>query len=95
MKVRLCCLFLLGCGGADVSIGDASDDGPANMLDTGAADGTMSPDTGMMAALMADIVILPVTPSPLDVIASKAALELIRDVVDQRLVEIIHPEEQQ
>ena len=28
------------------------------------------PDTGMMAALMADIVILPVTPSPLDVITS-------------------------
>jgi chromosome partitioning protein len=42
------------------------------------------PDTGMMAALMADIVILPVTPSPLDVIASKAALELIRDVQKQR-----------
>ena len=42
------------------------------------------PDTGMMAALMADIVILPATPSPLDVIASKAALELIRDVQKQR-----------
>ena len=42
------------------------------------------PDTGMMAALMADIVILPVTPSPLDVMASKAALELIRDVQKQR-----------
>ena len=42
------------------------------------------PDTGMMAALMADLVILPVTPSPLDVIASKAALELIRDVQKQR-----------
>ena len=38
----------------------------------------------MMAALMADIVILPATPSPLDVIASKAALELIRDVQKQR-----------
>jgi chromosome partitioning protein len=42
------------------------------------------PDTGMMAALMADLVILPVTPSPLDVIASKAALQLIRDVQKQR-----------
>ena len=42
------------------------------------------PDTGMMAVLMADIVILPVTPSPLDVMASKAALELIRDVQKQR-----------
>ena len=42
------------------------------------------PDTGMMAALMADLVILPVTPSPLDVMASKAALELIRDVQKQR-----------
>lgn len=42
------------------------------------------PDIGMMAALMADLVILPVTPSPLDVIASKAALELIRDVQKQR-----------
>ena len=42
------------------------------------------PDTGRMAALMADIVILPVTPSPLDVMASKAALELIRDVQKQR-----------
>jgi chromosome partitioning protein len=42
------------------------------------------PDTGLMAALMAHIVLLPVTPSPLDVIASKKALELIRDVQRQR-----------
>jgi chromosome partitioning protein len=42
------------------------------------------PDTGMMAALLADIVLLPVTPSPLDVIASKKALELIRQVQEQR-----------
>lgn len=42
------------------------------------------PDTGLMAALLADLALLPVTPSPLDVIASKAALELIRDVQRQR-----------
>ncbi len=42
------------------------------------------PDTGMMAALLADITILPVTPSPLDVIASKAALDLIREVQRKR-----------
>jgi len=42
------------------------------------------PDTGLMAALLADIVLLPVTPSPLDVIASKKALELIRQVQGQR-----------
>lgn len=43
-----------------------------------------SPDTGLMAALLSDIALLPVTPSPLDVIASKAALELIQDVQRQR-----------
>ena len=42
------------------------------------------PDTGLMAALLADVALLPVTPSPLDVIASKAALELIQDVQCQR-----------
>jgi chromosome partitioning protein len=42
------------------------------------------PDTGLMAALLADVALLPVTPSPLDVIASKAALELIQDVQRQR-----------
>lgn len=37
------------------------------------------PDTGLMAALVADVALLPVTPSPLDVIASKKALQLMRD----------------
>lgn len=42
------------------------------------------PDTGLMAALVADLALLPVSPSPLDVIASKKALELIRDAQKQR-----------
>ena len=42
------------------------------------------PDTGLMAALLSDIALLPVTPSPLDVIASQKALELIQDVQRQR-----------
>ncbi len=42
------------------------------------------PDTGLMAALLADVALLPVTPSPLDVIASKKALELIREAQKQR-----------
>ncbi len=42
------------------------------------------PDTGLMAALMADVALLPVTPSPLDVIASKKALELIHEAQQQR-----------
>lgn len=42
------------------------------------------PDTGLMAALVADVALLPVSPSPLDVIASKKALELIRDAQKQR-----------
>ena len=36
------------------------------------------PDIGLMAALVADVALLPVTPSPLDVIASKKALQLMR-----------------
>ena len=32
-----------------------------------------------MAALLADLVILPVTPSPLDIIAGQEALALVRD----------------
>ena len=42
------------------------------------------PDTGLMAALVADVALLPVTPSPLDVIASKKALESIREAQKQR-----------
>jgi len=42
------------------------------------------PDTGLMAALVADLALLPVSPSPLDVIASKKALELIRQAQQQR-----------
>ena len=42
------------------------------------------PDTGLMAALVADVALLPVTPSPLDVIASKQALELLREAQAQR-----------
>jgi chromosome partitioning protein len=42
------------------------------------------PDTGLMAALVADLALLPVTPSPLDVIASKKALQLMRDAQTAR-----------
>src|ERR1051326_7970454 len=37
------------------------------------------PDTGIMAALVADLVLLPVSPSPLDFKASKEAVELVRE----------------
>ena len=37
------------------------------------------PDTGLLAALVADLVILPVTPSPLDIIAGQEALAMVRD----------------
>ena len=37
------------------------------------------PDASIMAALLADLVILPVTPSPLDIIAGQEALALVRD----------------
>jgi len=42
------------------------------------------PDIGLMAALVADVALLPVTPSPLDVIASKQALQLIKDAQSRR-----------
>lgn len=42
------------------------------------------PDIGLMAALVADVALLPVTPSPLDVIATKKALELMREAQAQR-----------
>ena len=42
------------------------------------------PDTGLMAGLVADIVLLPVTPSPLDVVATKKALDLMREAQNQR-----------
>lgn len=42
------------------------------------------PDTGLMAALVADLVLMPVTPSPLDVIASRKALDLMKDAQAQR-----------
>lgn len=42
------------------------------------------PDTGLMAALVSDVALLPVTPSPLDVIATKKALELMREAQAQR-----------
>ena len=37
------------------------------------------PDTGLMAALLADLVILPVTPSPLDIIAGQEAMAMVRE----------------
>ena len=37
------------------------------------------PDTGLMAALLADLVILPVTPSPLDIIAGQEAMAMMRE----------------
>ena len=42
------------------------------------------PDTGLMAALVADVALLPVTPSPLDVIASKKALQLMKAAQAER-----------
>jgi chromosome partitioning protein len=42
------------------------------------------PDTGIMASLVADLVLLPVSPSPLDFKASKEAVQLIRDARDRR-----------
>ena len=36
-------------------------------------------DTGLMAALLADLVILPVTPSPLDIIAGQEAMAMMRE----------------
>ncbi len=42
------------------------------------------PDAGIMAALLADLVILPVTPSPLDILAGKEALILVRDARRKR-----------
>jgi chromosome partitioning protein len=42
------------------------------------------PDTGIMAALVADLVLLPVSPSPLDFKASKEAVQLIRSARDRR-----------
>jgi chromosome partitioning protein len=38
----------------------------------------------MLAALVADIALLPVTPSPLDLMAAKQALELMREAQRQR-----------
>jgi chromosome partitioning protein len=42
------------------------------------------PEAGMLAALVADIALLPVTPSPLDLMAAKQALELMREAQRQR-----------
>ena len=42
------------------------------------------PDAGIMAALLADLVILPVTPSPLDILAGKEALIFARDARRKR-----------
>ena len=42
------------------------------------------PDTGLMAALLADLVILPVTPSPLDIIAGQKAVSLMREARARR-----------
>ena len=42
------------------------------------------PDTGIMAALVADLVLLPVSPSPLDFKAVKEAVQLIRSARDRR-----------
>ena len=42
------------------------------------------PDTGLMAALLADLVILPVTPSPLDIIASQEAMTMMRQAQAKR-----------
>ena len=42
------------------------------------------PDSGMMAALLSDIALLPVTPSPLDLLAAKQAVDLLREAQSQR-----------
>src|SRR5207248_10573956 len=42
------------------------------------------PDTGIMAALVADLALLPVSPSPLDFKASKEAVELVREARARR-----------
>jgi len=42
------------------------------------------PEAGMLAALAADLALLPVTPSPLDLLAAKQALEMIREAQGQR-----------
>ncbi len=42
------------------------------------------PDTGIMAALVADLVLLPVSPSPLDFKAIKEAVELVRETRERR-----------
>jgi chromosome partitioning protein len=42
------------------------------------------PDIGLVAALVSDLALLPVTPSPLDVVASKKALDLLREAQSQR-----------
>ena len=42
------------------------------------------PDAGLMAALVTDVALLPVSPAPLDVIESKKVLALIRDAQRQR-----------
>lgn len=42
------------------------------------------PEAGMLAALVADLAILPVTPSPLDLLAAKQALEMMREARHQR-----------
>ena len=42
------------------------------------------PDAAMLAALVADLALLPVTPSPLDVLAARQALEMMREAQKQR-----------
>jgi chromosome partitioning protein len=42
------------------------------------------PQAGMLAALVADLAVLPVTPSPLDMLAARQALELMREARQQR-----------
>ena len=42
------------------------------------------PDTGLLAALLADLVILPVTPSPLDIIAGQEAMAMMREAQVKR-----------
>ena len=42
------------------------------------------PDTGLMAALLADLVILPVTPSPLDIIAGQESMAMMREAQVKR-----------
>jgi chromosome partitioning protein len=42
------------------------------------------PEAGMLAALIADLAILPVTPSPLDLLAAKQAVEMMHEAQKQR-----------